>query len=390
MDTLIQPQLAHSHPLAGATMSGADIIIQVLADEGVDTIFGYSGGAILPTYDAVFRYNQANSRERRRADAVDRACQRARRRLHGRGLRSRQRPRRRRHGDLGPGRYELRDARARLHGRFDPDRRDLRPSPDRRDRQRRVPGSAGRRHHGVRGQARVPRHGPVAPRGHDAHGVRDRAHGPAGARRRRRAEGRAELARHVRRRESAADPGLPTAARRRRGQRALGRELPAILLDARRKPAAIDLRRRRRHQRQREQRAARVLGLFQDSRRQHADGARRFRHEASAVAAHARHARHGERELRRRRLRSLDLDRRALRRSRRGSAGQVRAERETRPALRHRSVRDPQGQEGGLASRRPAAARRSMRWSHSAAARGLPRTSMRGTRRSRRSRPRMA
>ncbi len=38
-------------------MSGADIVVQVLADEGVDTIFGYSGGAILPTYDAVFRYN---------------------------------------------------------------------------------------------------------------------------------------------------------------------------------------------------------------------------------------------------------------------------------------------------------------------------------------------
>ena len=38
-------------------MSGAEIIVQVLADEGVDTIFGYSGGAILPTYDAVFRYN---------------------------------------------------------------------------------------------------------------------------------------------------------------------------------------------------------------------------------------------------------------------------------------------------------------------------------------------
>ena len=45
------------HPLAGKRMSGAEIIVQVLADEGVDTIFGYSGGAILPTYDAVFRYN---------------------------------------------------------------------------------------------------------------------------------------------------------------------------------------------------------------------------------------------------------------------------------------------------------------------------------------------
>ncbi|MEP6547985.1 MAG: biosynthetic-type acetolactate synthase large subunit [Gammaproteobacteria bacterium] len=39
-------------------MTGADMLVQVLADEGVDTIFGYSGGAILPIYDSVFRYNQ--------------------------------------------------------------------------------------------------------------------------------------------------------------------------------------------------------------------------------------------------------------------------------------------------------------------------------------------
>ena len=40
-------------------MTGAEMIVQVLADEGTTTIFGYSGGAILPTYDAVFRYNQS-------------------------------------------------------------------------------------------------------------------------------------------------------------------------------------------------------------------------------------------------------------------------------------------------------------------------------------------
>jgi len=51
-----------THPLAGTEMSGAEIVVQVLADEGVDTIFGYSGGAILPTYDAVFRYNDRNRR----------------------------------------------------------------------------------------------------------------------------------------------------------------------------------------------------------------------------------------------------------------------------------------------------------------------------------------
>ncbi len=52
-----------THPLAGQSMPGAEVVIQVLADEGVDTIFGYSGGAILPTYDAVFRYNGNESRK---------------------------------------------------------------------------------------------------------------------------------------------------------------------------------------------------------------------------------------------------------------------------------------------------------------------------------------
>jgi acetolactate synthase I/II/III large subunit len=46
-----------SHKLAGTEMTGAEMVLQVLADEGVDTIFGYSGGAILPTYDAIFRFN---------------------------------------------------------------------------------------------------------------------------------------------------------------------------------------------------------------------------------------------------------------------------------------------------------------------------------------------
>ncbi|MCY4641307.1 MAG: biosynthetic-type acetolactate synthase large subunit [Gammaproteobacteria bacterium] len=38
-------------------MPGSDVIMHVLAQEGTELIFGYSGGAILPTYDAVFRYN---------------------------------------------------------------------------------------------------------------------------------------------------------------------------------------------------------------------------------------------------------------------------------------------------------------------------------------------
>jgi acetolactate synthase-1/2/3 large subunit len=52
---------ATAHPLAGQTLTGAGIIVQVLADEGVGAVFGYSGGAILPTYDAIFVYNQTQS-----------------------------------------------------------------------------------------------------------------------------------------------------------------------------------------------------------------------------------------------------------------------------------------------------------------------------------------
>ena len=47
-----------AHPHAGQSMTGAQIIMQVLSDEGVDAIFGYSGGAILPTYDAIMTFNE--------------------------------------------------------------------------------------------------------------------------------------------------------------------------------------------------------------------------------------------------------------------------------------------------------------------------------------------
>ena len=62
-----QSAVVADHPLAGRQMSGAEMVVQVLADENVNTIFGYSGGAILPTYDAVFRYNH----EHRSADGIE-------------------------------------------------------------------------------------------------------------------------------------------------------------------------------------------------------------------------------------------------------------------------------------------------------------------------------
>ena len=35
-------------------MTGAEMVIQALIDQGVTDIFGYPGGAVLPIYDALF------------------------------------------------------------------------------------------------------------------------------------------------------------------------------------------------------------------------------------------------------------------------------------------------------------------------------------------------
>lgn len=42
---------------AGNKINGADILVKALRDQGVDTIFGYPGGAVLPIYDAIFKQN---------------------------------------------------------------------------------------------------------------------------------------------------------------------------------------------------------------------------------------------------------------------------------------------------------------------------------------------
>ncbi|WP_174286603.1 biosynthetic-type acetolactate synthase large subunit [Sphingomonas bacterium] len=44
--------------------SGADILVEALVDLGVEVVFGYPGGAVLPIYDALFRHNVAGGRLR--------------------------------------------------------------------------------------------------------------------------------------------------------------------------------------------------------------------------------------------------------------------------------------------------------------------------------------
>ncbi len=38
-------------------MTGSEIVLKALRDQGVDVIFGYPGGAVLPIYDALHEQN---------------------------------------------------------------------------------------------------------------------------------------------------------------------------------------------------------------------------------------------------------------------------------------------------------------------------------------------
>jgi len=44
--------------MSAQTMTGAETVIKALVDQGVDVVFGYPGGAVLPIYDALFKQNR--------------------------------------------------------------------------------------------------------------------------------------------------------------------------------------------------------------------------------------------------------------------------------------------------------------------------------------------
>src|ERR1700675_1226078 len=43
--------------MSAEPICGADIVIKALVDQGVDVVFGYPGGAVLPIYDSLFKQN---------------------------------------------------------------------------------------------------------------------------------------------------------------------------------------------------------------------------------------------------------------------------------------------------------------------------------------------
>ena len=42
-------------------MTGAEMVVQALTDQDVDTVFGYPGGAVLPIYDEIFQQENAEA-----------------------------------------------------------------------------------------------------------------------------------------------------------------------------------------------------------------------------------------------------------------------------------------------------------------------------------------
>lgn len=39
-------------------MTGAAMVVKALKDQGVEVVFGYPGGAVLPIYDEIFQQNE--------------------------------------------------------------------------------------------------------------------------------------------------------------------------------------------------------------------------------------------------------------------------------------------------------------------------------------------
>lgn len=60
--------------------NGADIVMECLLEQGVDTVFGYPGGTILNVYDAFYKYSHKikhilTAHEQGAAHAADGYCQ---------------------------------------------------------------------------------------------------------------------------------------------------------------------------------------------------------------------------------------------------------------------------------------------------------------------------
>ena len=316
-------------------VTGAQALFKALEGEGVDTIFGIPGGAILPAYDPLLDSSIRHVLCRHEQGAGHAAEGYA----HATG----------RVGvcmaTSGPGRLQPRHGAGRREDGLDPDRRDHRPGADARGRQRRLPGGRHDRRHDAGHQAQHARHEPRRRRRGGPRGVPHRAHRQAGSGADRPAEGRAGERDHV----EVARPGRPARLQaHREGQRApdpRGREGH----DARQAPG--HLRGRRRAEGRRHEGALRARHEGEHAGRHDADGARRLPRLARDELRHAGDARQLRRGHGDAALGSVDLAGSEVRRPGDRQGLGVRARREDHPPG-HRPGGDRQGPRRGRADRR--------------------------------------
>ena len=163
-----------------ATDRGKDPL-GIAGAEGVEIVFGYPGGAILPAYDAMLDYPVRH---------VARGGT-SRVRPHGRRLRAGQRARGRGHRHLRTGGHEPHHRHRHRDARLDPHRLHHRPGAEQARGQRCLPGDRCHRHHPAHHQAQLAGDRGQGHRPHGARGLRDRAGWPPRARAPRHHQGRA-------------------------------------------------------------------------------------------------------------------------------------------------------------------------------------------------------
>ena len=144
------------------TMTGAQVVIQALVEQGVEVIFGYPGGAVLPLYDALFQQDKLRHILVRHEQAAVHAAEGYARSTGKVGVRA---------GDLRPRGHQHGDRPDRRADGFGAAGLPDRPGADPHDRQRRLPGGGHGRHHPAVHQAQLPGEGPGRPRPGDARGV---------------------------------------------------------------------------------------------------------------------------------------------------------------------------------------------------------------------------
>ena len=156
-----------------AEMSGAEITMRCLQEEGVEFVFGYPGGAILPIYDEMFKQDKVKHILVRHEQAAVHGADGYARSTEKVGVVM---------VTSGPGVTNAVTGIATAYMDSIPLVDHQRPGADARHRPGRLPGGRHRRHHAPVREAQLPGQGRQGPRDHHQEGVLHRQDRPSRAR----------------------------------------------------------------------------------------------------------------------------------------------------------------------------------------------------------------